>query len=124
MDRIYGFNLGRQVLPNQSDKTEDLLEKFCQRCGHFDRRLHQPVSERLQSQTWKAAYARYRVKLPKLTKYGEKENIKRAESKRPSGLFDGPVGNGAEEPRSLSGSKVSIPTYNSARTLPAVIGHP
>lgn len=71
MDRVFGWNIGRQTLPNESDTMEDLLKICCQHCGHFDRRLHPPIFNKEQSQSWKGAYARYRDGTPKLTKYGE-----------------------------------------------------
>jgi hypothetical protein len=70
IDRIFGWNLGRQSLPNDTDKMEDLLEQFCRHCGHFKRHLEEPVFGPVMSTTWRDAYERYRRSKPKLSKYG------------------------------------------------------
>jgi len=46
IDRIYGWDLGRKSLPQASDGMEDLLERFCSHCGHFKRKLEEPIEDR------------------------------------------------------------------------------
>jgi hypothetical protein len=60
MDRILGWNLGRQSLPPAKDTMEDLLEKFCSHCGHF-KRDHRRTDRPIMSASWLDAYARYRA---------------------------------------------------------------
>jgi hypothetical protein len=69
IDRIFGWDLGRKTLPADDDDMHDLLEKFCQHCGHFKRRLEPTLDGPLMSPTWREAYERYRRRRPKLTKY-------------------------------------------------------
>jgi hypothetical protein len=71
IDRIVGWDLGRQRLPNDEDMMRDMLEKFCNHCGYF-RRKRDAVTEPVISPTWKAAYEQYRHRKPKLTRYGSK----------------------------------------------------
>jgi hypothetical protein len=70
IDRIFGWNLGRQNLPKDDDMMHDMLEKFCSHCGHFKRIIEPPVTRPVMSSTWRAAYTLYEQKRPKLTQYG------------------------------------------------------
>jgi hypothetical protein len=54
IDRVFGFNLGRVTLPDQSDPLEDQLNIFCRLCGHFG--FAWPVKKQVVSKTWKIAY--------------------------------------------------------------------
>jgi hypothetical protein len=36
IDRIFGWDAGRQNLPNDDDNMRDLMERFCSHCGHFN----------------------------------------------------------------------------------------
>lgn len=89
IDRIFGFDQGRKKLPNPDDKMLGLFSMFCRYCGHFlenERRSNQeqPIypteysrekgtkfgaSNEIMSSTWIKAYACYRQKAPKLTRY-------------------------------------------------------
>ncbi len=62
MDRIFGWNVGRQVLPSVEDSMEDLAERFCRKCGYFFRHAEykQPLDKPRISPTWRRAYADYR----------------------------------------------------------------
>jgi hypothetical protein len=70
IDRIYGWDLGRKSLPVVTDGMDDLLEKFCQHCGHFKREIEGSFDAPIMSETWKAAYEKYKKKRPQLTRYG------------------------------------------------------
>ena len=89
IDRIFGFDQGRKELPDPDDKMVDLFSMFCRYCGHFlenQRRSHQEqpiypteyfkergtnlgVNSEITSAAWSKAYACYRQKTPKLTRY-------------------------------------------------------
>jgi Radical SAM superfamily len=72
IDRVLGWDLGRQSLPSDSDMMEDVLQKACSHCGHFKRNLGPLVSEPVTSPAWVDAYVRYKNKAPHLTLYGRK----------------------------------------------------
>jgi hypothetical protein len=72
IDRIFGWDLGRQCLPDDSDMMEDVLQKTCSHCGHFKRNLGSTVTEPVMSTTWVDAYARYVKQAARLTRYGSK----------------------------------------------------
>ena len=57
IDRIYRYNLGRQKIPDESDKLSDQMSAFCRLCGHFG--FQWPTRTFKQSKTWRAAYRRY-----------------------------------------------------------------
>jgi hypothetical protein len=70
IDRIFGFNLGRQSLPEKNDDMRPALSQFCRLCGHF---CYQTANENGQiSETWSVAYANWRLRKPKLTRYAER----------------------------------------------------
>jgi hypothetical protein len=72
IDRIFGWNMGRQTLPDDSDTMEDLLERSCSHCGHFKRHEGRALpGQTTISATWRDAYIRYRQKKPKLSTYGD-----------------------------------------------------
>lgn len=56
IDRIFGYQLGRQELPDSSDMFEDQMAAFCPLCGHFG--FQWPTRKVKQSGTWKQAYAK------------------------------------------------------------------
>jgi hypothetical protein len=62
MDRIFGWNVGRQMLPSMEDSMEDLAERFCSKCGWFlkEAAYRQPLDKPRISPTWQRAYADYR----------------------------------------------------------------
>jgi hypothetical protein len=72
IDRIFGWNLGRQELPDDEDSMYDMLEAFCSHCGHFKRGRIAQVKQPVMSLTWREAYERYRQAKPKLTCYGQR----------------------------------------------------
>jgi len=55
IDRVFGYQLGRPNLPNQSDTFEDQMAAFCRLCGHFG--FQWPTRKSRQSKTWRLAYA-------------------------------------------------------------------
>ena len=57
IDRIYGYGLGKQKLPDESDSFSDQMSAFCRLCGHFGFRW--PTRKAKQSRTWRAAYRRF-----------------------------------------------------------------
>jgi hypothetical protein len=69
IDRIFGMELGRRRLPADDDDLHDQLRAFCRLCGHFRREVEAPVTEPVQSEAWRAAYARWRRRPPTLARY-------------------------------------------------------
>jgi hypothetical protein len=55
IDRIFGFGLGRQELPDAPDDMADQLDVFCRLCGHFG--FAWPTRRVRRSATWENAYA-------------------------------------------------------------------
>jgi hypothetical protein len=55
IDRIFGYGLGRALLPDRSDDFSDQLAAFCPLCGHFG--FQWPTRKSRQSKTWRRAYA-------------------------------------------------------------------
>jgi len=60
IDRIFGFDLGRNTLPEPDDDMEQQLRAFCIYCGHFKLRRAQPLIGSMMSPAWSLAYARSR----------------------------------------------------------------
>jgi hypothetical protein len=78
IDRIAGFGVGRQELPDDDDDMLDHFERFCRLCGRFGDGHFVPhnlrprlMGERM-SPTWKRLYAKWRTKHPRLPLYGER----------------------------------------------------
>lgn len=67
IDRIFGLDKGRKVLPEKGDDLNDQLAIFCSLCGHFK---ECKASEGKQiSHVWEKAYERYKKEKPILEKY-------------------------------------------------------
>jgi hypothetical protein len=75
IDRVFGFNIGRNRLPDTDDCLYDQLQRFCSLCGHFERRFYPKLKKPSASKTWKHAYKSYNTRKPVLSLYGERENI-------------------------------------------------
>lgn len=58
IDRIFGYNLGRKEIPDESDRLSDQMSAFCRLCGHFG--FQWPTRRPKQSKTWRLAYQRYK----------------------------------------------------------------
>lgn len=56
IDRIFGYHLGRQKLPDKTDTLADQMTVFCGLCGHFG--FQWPTRRARQSKTWRLAYER------------------------------------------------------------------
>ena len=59
IDRIFGFNLGRQNIPNESDRLYDQMSAFCSLCGHFG--FQWPTRKSKRSNAWRMAYRCYNI---------------------------------------------------------------
>lgn len=57
IDRILGFQTGRDRIPDTTDKMRDQTAAFCRFCGHFG--FHLPSKKEKISRSWKKAYARF-----------------------------------------------------------------
>lgn len=71
IDRTFGFNMGRKVLPDSNDGMQNELRKFCSLCGHFKRQRTPPVDGPIQSPVWRVAYERSRKEPPQLSRLPE-----------------------------------------------------
>lgn len=56
IDRIFGYNLGRKSIPDESDLMSDQMDLFCRVCGHFG--FQWPTRQTKVSKTWRSAYMR------------------------------------------------------------------
>lgn len=54
IDRIFGFDIGRQALPDKKDTLIDHCKTFCPLCGHFG--FIWPIKKPKISPTWQKAY--------------------------------------------------------------------
>ncbi len=57
IDRVFGYGLGREQLPAESDLLSDQMAAFCPLCGHFG--FQWPTRRTRQSETWRQAYRRF-----------------------------------------------------------------
>lgn len=57
IDRVFGYGLGRDQLPDSFDTLTDQMEAFCRVCGHFG--FQWPTRRTRISKTWRWAYRRY-----------------------------------------------------------------
>lgn len=55
IDRVFGYNLGRQRLPVADDPLTDQMGAYCRVCGHFG--FQWPTRKPKMSITWRNAYA-------------------------------------------------------------------
>jgi glycosyltransferase involved in cell wall biosynthesis len=84
IDRVFGFNRGRQSLPAPEDGMERELAHFCSLCGFF--RLNYTIEtngEPLVSPAWERAYAAWRLTPPALTRFPEVGLLRFQERKYP-----------------------------------------
>jgi len=54
IDRVFGFDRGREALPSPDDAMADQMKVFCRLCGHFG--FAWPVKAEKMSHTWRQAY--------------------------------------------------------------------
>ena len=59
IDRIFGYHLGRNELPDDADTMWDQMSVFCRLCGHFG--FQWPTRRAKQSKTWRLAYGRLKT---------------------------------------------------------------
>ena len=60
IDRVFGYDLGRQEIPDEDDMLVDQMSAFCRLCGHFG--FQWPTRKPKLSKTWRLAYARLKNK--------------------------------------------------------------
>jgi hypothetical protein len=97
IDRIFGFDLGRKVLPEPGDTMDKELRVFCPLCGQFaapTRGAGGPVA----SPTWAGAYERWRREPRRLSRLPEVSRSEPASGRpgRPTAAEDGTGGSPAE----------------------------
>lgn len=73
IDRVFGFGLGRAVIPDDADGMKAELRKFCSLCGRFMLGACAPLDTQVTSPTWAAAYERARSLPPSLARLAEKD---------------------------------------------------
>ena len=59
IDRIFGYQLGRNELPDDADTLSDQMSAFCRLCGHFG--FQWPTRRTKRSETWRLAYRRLKT---------------------------------------------------------------
>lgn len=57
IDRIVGYHLGRDHIPEATDAMTDQMSAFCRLCGHFG--FQWPVKQEKVSPAWQAAYEKH-----------------------------------------------------------------
>jgi hypothetical protein len=67
IDRVFGFDKGRKMLPSNNDLMMDQRLVFCNLCGHFFG--NKRFSKTTMSRSWQKAYRQYHVRKPNLTLY-------------------------------------------------------
>ena len=60
IDRIFGYDMGRKQLPDESDALSDQMSAFCRLCGHFG--VQWPTRKTKKSKTWRLAYGQHQGK--------------------------------------------------------------
>ncbi|NUM32966.1 MAG: radical SAM protein [Candidatus Brocadiae bacterium] len=79
IDRVVGYNIGHQELPDDDDPMQDHFEKFCPLCGRFTSghfipwNFRKTLQEELISLSWQKIYTEYSEKIPNLTFYGSQK---------------------------------------------------
>jgi sulfatase maturation enzyme AslB (radical SAM superfamily) len=54
IDRIFGYHLGRESIPDETDSLSDQMSALCRLCGHFG--FQWPTRKAKMSRTWRRAY--------------------------------------------------------------------
>jgi hypothetical protein len=71
IDRIFGLDLGRKVLPEEQDHMKAELRTFCALCGRFMLGACVPSEGPVTSRTWTEAYERARKSPARLSRFTE-----------------------------------------------------
>ncbi len=71
IDRVFGLNVGRRRLPDAGDAMRDQMRALCRLCGFFAARigLARAGARNEITPSWRAAYDRYQLAPPALTRY-------------------------------------------------------
>lgn len=76
IDRTFGFDLGRKVLPEDHDDMKEELRTLCALCGRFKMHTgelrHGPLDGPIMSRTWVEAYERSRQSPRRLSRLAER----------------------------------------------------
>jgi Radical SAM superfamily/4Fe-4S single cluster domain len=74
IDRTFGLDLGRKVLPAEDDDMKKELETFCGLCGLFKREVARVAPDGpVMSRTWTEAYERSRKDPARLSRLAERD---------------------------------------------------
>ena len=77
IDRTFGFDLGRKVLPQEDDDMKEEIRRFCALCGRFKGYTGElsrgQLDRAVMSSTWEEAYARSRENRPRISRLPERE---------------------------------------------------
>jgi hypothetical protein len=87
IDRTFGFDLGRKVLPQDRDDMKQELRALCALCGHFgayniESALTGPLEGPVMSRTWAEAYERSRENPARLSRLAERADSSESVSDR------------------------------------------
>ena len=81
IDRVMGWEMGREEIPDNDDDMLEELRKFCKVCGHFKREPCDQLTEATQSPVWEQGYENWRQHLVPLTlKNGQSQPNSSADS--------------------------------------------
>jgi hypothetical protein len=73
IDRVFGFDIGKKVLPKEDDELRDQMSILCQFCGgfcyHNKITLGIPEDKAYISPSWQEAFKKYKIKAPILSPY-------------------------------------------------------
>lgn len=75
IDRTFGFDLGRKLLPQDDDDMEQELRTFCALCGKFKELSEssgEPLDGPVMSKIWVEAYERSRLNPARLSRLDER----------------------------------------------------
>ena len=80
IDRVYGFGMGQQSIPDIDDDMRDQFEKLCALCGHFCIHAPRTTTPDGLSQSWRKAYADwdYQVEAARQAKRNRHRPVKTA----------------------------------------------
>lgn len=69
IDRVFGFNVGRKSLPEESDSLQDQMAILCGYCFHFKSIKRINIYSESISPSWHEAFEKYKTLRPKISSF-------------------------------------------------------
>jgi hypothetical protein len=69
IDRVFGFNIGKKSLPDQTSSLRDQMKVLCGYCMHFKATKRGKTSREQTSPSWRTALEKYRTRRPNVDFY-------------------------------------------------------